>query len=54
MTAAQRCSAAAPNLRDVQAALRHAQVTTTEIYLPLVVKGLREAMAGRSYRRAGG
>lgn len=37
------------HLRDCQAALGHAHLHTTEIYLPLVVNGLREAMSGRSY-----
>lgn len=37
------------HLRDVQAALGHAHLATTETYLPLVVHGLSEAMAGRSY-----
>jgi site-specific recombinase XerD len=38
------------HLRDVQAALGHASIKNTEVYLPLVVKGLAEAMGGRSYR----
>lgn len=37
------------HLRDVQAALGHAHISSTERYLPLVVKGLNEAMGGRSY-----
>lgn len=40
------------HLRDVQAALGHAHLTTTERYLPFVVKGLSEAMGGRSYGSA--
>lgn len=39
------------HLRDVQQALGHAHLTTTEIYLPLVVHGLAKAMGGRTYRR---
>lgn len=31
----------------------HAHLSTTEVYLPLVVKDLRQAMGGRSYRFAG-
>lgn len=37
------------HLRDVQAALGHAHLATTETYLPLVVHGLADAMSGRSY-----
>lgn len=39
------------HLRDVQAALGHAHLATTEVYLPLLVHGLEQAMSGRSYRR---
>lgn len=38
------------HLRDVQHALGHAHLATTEVYLPLVVHDLREAMGGRKYR----
>lgn len=38
------------HIRDVQHALGHAHLATTEIYLPLIVNDLREAMGGRSYR----
>ncbi len=38
------------HLRDVQHALGHAHLATTETYLPLVVHDLREAMGGRQYR----
>jgi site-specific recombinase XerD len=41
---------AGAHLRDVQHALGHAHLATTETYLPLVVHDLREAMGGRSYR----
>lgn len=44
---------AGAHLRDVQHALGHAHLATTEVYLPLVVKDLREAMGGRKYRGAG-
>jgi site-specific recombinase XerD len=40
------------HLRDVQYALGHAHLSTTEVYLPFIVRGLNEAMSGRSYRRA--
>lgn len=40
------------HLRDVQAALGHAHLATTESYIPLVVHGLEAAMAGRSYGSA--
>ncbi len=39
------------HLRDVQAALGHAHLQTTETYLPHVVHGLSEAMGGRKYGR---
>jgi len=38
------------HIRDVQHALGHAHLATTEIYLPLIVNDLRDAMGGRSYR----
>ena len=38
------------NLRDVQAALGHSSLMTTQRYLPYVVGDLREAMGGRQYR----
>lgn len=38
--------------RDVQEAMGHASMATTERYMPWVVKGLRDAMEGRSYRVA--
>lgn len=41
---------AGAHLRDVQAALGHAHLATTEVYLPLVVNDLRGAMGGRNYR----
>jgi len=37
------------HLRDVQQALGHAHLATTEIYLPYVVRSLEEAMGGRWY-----
>lgn len=39
------------HIRDVQAALGHVTIVTTQRYLPLVVNDLREAMGGRTYRR---
>ncbi|UDY35696.1 tyrosine-type recombinase/integrase [Dermatobacter hominis] len=38
------------HVRDVQHALGHANLKTTETYMPLVVNDLRSAMNGRSYR----
>lgn len=37
------------HLRDVQAVLGHAHLTTTERYLPYLVNGLGDAMGGRTY-----
>ncbi len=50
-TAATDMLLAGSHLRDVQAALGHAHLQTTERYLPYVVKGLQAAMEGRSYQR---
>lgn len=58
-TAATDMLLSGAHLRDVQAALGHAHLQTTEVYLPLVVHGLATAMEGRHYgarsrlRRAG-
>jgi site-specific recombinase XerD len=38
------------HIRDVQAALGHKSIATTQVYLPLLVHDLRSAMGGRSYR----
>jgi integrase len=37
------------HLRDVQNALGHASISTTQRYLPWVVGDLRVAMSGRRY-----
>lgn len=39
------------HIRNVQAALGHADLKSTQVYLPWVVGELRESMAGRRYRR---
>lgn len=36
-------------LRDVQVAMGHATIDATELYMPLVVRGLHAAMSGRHY-----
>lgn len=38
------------HVRDVQNILGHANLQNTQVYMPLVVRDLREAMNGRSYR----
>lgn len=38
------------HIRDVQAALGHASLQTTQRYLPTTVNDLRDAMGGRRYR----
>jgi len=41
------------HVRDVQAMLGHASISTTERYLLLIVGDLRAAMEGRTYRASG-
>jgi site-specific recombinase XerD len=48
-TAATDMLRAGAHLRDVQHALGHAHLATTEVYLPHLVRGLDEAMNGRRY-----
>lgn len=43
---------AGAHVRDVQAALGHTSIATTQRYLPYVVGDLRDAMGGRRYRGA--
>jgi len=38
------------HIRDIQAALGHKSIATTQVYLPLLVHDLRSAMGGRTYR----
>ncbi len=49
-TAATDMLRAGAHVRDVQAALGHRELSTTQRYLPWLVGDLREAMGGRNYR----
>jgi site-specific recombinase XerC len=49
-TAASDMLRSGAHLRDVQAALGHVSLSTTQRYLPWLVGDLRTAMAGRKYR----
>lgn len=51
-TAASDMLRSGAHLRDVQAALGHASLQTTQRYLPWLVGDLRTAMAGRRYSAA--
>lgn len=51
-TAATDMLRSGAHLRDVQHALGHVSLSTTQRYLPWVVGDLRTAMAGRKYGRA--
>jgi site-specific recombinase XerD len=51
-TAATDMLRSGAHVRDVQAALGHAHLVTTERYLPTLVRGLAETMAGRRYSGA--
>lgn len=48
-TAASDTLKSGAHLRDVQRMLGHIHLTSTEVYLPLIVQDLREAMGGRRY-----
>lgn len=50
-TAATDMLRAGAHVRDVQRALGHASLATTQRYMPWLVGDLREAMEGRTYRR---
>lgn len=50
-TAATDMLRAGAHVRDVQAALGHQSLATTQRYMPWVVGDLRQAMGGREYRR---
>lgn len=52
-TAATDMLRAGAHLRDVQAALGHVSLATTQRYLPWIVGDLREAMGGRTYSSGG-
>lgn len=51
-TAASDMARSGAHLRDVQAALGHLSIVSTQRYLPWLVGDLRTAMGGRSYRHA--
>jgi integrase/recombinase XerC len=51
-TAATDMLRSGAHLRDVQAALGHVSLSTTQRYLPWTVGSLKEAMGGRKYGRA--
>jgi integrase len=48
-TAATDMLRAGAHIRDVQQVLGHAHLATTEVYMPLVVRSLADAMEGRHY-----
>lgn len=50
-TAASDMLTSGAHVRDVQRAMGHANLKTTERYLPWTVHDLKDAMGGRSYRR---
>lgn len=49
-TAATDMLRAGADLRDVQTALGHASIGSTQVYLAWEIRGLRDAMSGRTYR----
>lgn len=50
-TAASDMLTSGAHVRDVQRAMGHANLKTTERYLPWVVHDLKDAMGGRTYKR---